>query len=129
MNYLKLQSRGFFEGEFVVTTDDRAFSIGDRIEVVLKESPHATGEMFLDTGGKNHPIIDFPLTIVKCCLTDEIEATLRIITSISCFHWYDCLEIGRVSVVTPFKYQHRNYNWYLPEIDGWVRGMFGKVKR
>ena len=128
MNHLKLQSRGLFEGEFVVTTENCSFSIGEYIEVVLREPPHPTGDIALGPDGKGQRIIDFLLTIVECCHIDEIEATLRIVTGASCSHWSDCLEVGKVSVVTPYKYWCRDFIWYMPKIDGWIKGAFGKVK-
>jgi len=35
---------------------------------------------------------------------------------------------GERSVVTPLKMEHREFVWYVPQINGWKPGMFGRVK-
>ena len=127
-NYLRLQQHGSFEGEFTVTTGDRTFSIGDYIEVFLSGPPYPV-EVVKTPDGKERHVIAFPLTVTECCHIDEIEVILKVSEGTLSFqHWSDCLSVGILSVVTPIKYKYKNFIWYMPKIDGWIRGMFGKVK-
>lgn len=124
---------GLFEGEFVVTNDRRSFSIGDYIEVFLKDQPYPTGETVLwrSQSGRDRllPIIAFPLRVVECCHVAEIDVVLHSVTITYAFrHWMRCLNVGIISVVVPFKYQHRERTWYMPKIDGWVPSINGRVK-
>jgi len=128
MNNLKLCQQGFFAGEFVITNEQCSFSIGDYIELYLKEAPYVTGETFLDLNGKKIHIIAFHLVITQYCYDTEIEVIMKKPVGISLRHWAECLEVGKISVVIPFKYEFSKYIWYIPKIDGWIPGMFGKVK-
>jgi hypothetical protein len=133
-NVMAMASRGYFAGEFVVTNDDCAYSIGDHIEVVLKDHAYPTGETFdvprLGGGEKIVHIAAFPLTVTLSAHVGPIEVLLKMAVGRAFSHWLDCLEIGVPSVVIPNKCEHRKHIWYMPKIDGWVpSGMFsGKTK-
>jgi len=127
-NHLRLCGQpGLFEGEFVVTNDRRSFSIGDYIEVFLKEQPYPTGETAL-CRKRRLPVVAFPLRVVECCLVDEIDVILHSVALTTFQHWKRCLDVGKISVVMPFKYQHREHTWYMPKIDGWIPSMHGRVQ-
>ena len=133
-NLLRLcGQRGLFRGEFVVTNNQCSFSIGDYIEVLLKDQPFNTGKTArcrrVDDTIRELPIIAFPLRVIECYHVDEIDVVLHSVASTRTFrHWMDCLDVGKISVVMPFQYQHRELIWYMPKIDGWVPGMYGRVR-
>lgn len=60
---LTYKQRGFFAGDFVISTGDSSFSIGDLIQVTLKNNPYATGEEITDPRGKQRKIVTFPPAI------------------------------------------------------------------
>jgi hypothetical protein len=125
-----MMTRGHFAGEFVVTDDECCYSIGDCLEVVLKDHAYPTGETFtIPMGGggeKTVHIAAMPLTVTLSALTEPIEVLLKMTVGRSFRHWLDCLEIGVPSVVIPHKYARSKYTWYMPKIDGWVpSGLIG----
>lgn len=125
---LFLRQKGLFRGEFVIVIgQQRSFSIGDYIEVVLKDKPFLTGETVTGLYGEAKRIVGFPLTIVSCCVA-EIDVTLSVVNGITYRLWFDCLNIGEKSIVVSYKMQHSDCTWYVPRIDGWIPGMFGKSR-
>ena len=131
-NVMAMASRGYFAGEFVVTNDDCAYSIGDCIEVVLKDHAHPTGETFyapkLGGGDKIVHIAAFPLTVTLSAIAEPFDVLLKVAGGWTFTHWHECLEIGVPSVVIPFKMENRGRVWYTPRIDDWVIGLVGKTK-
>lgn len=125
-NRLFLHQKGLFRGEFVVIDQRCSFSIGDYIEVVLKDKPFLTGETVTGLYGEAKRIVGFPLTVVSCCCIAEIDVTLSIAMGISCRHWFDCLNVGEKSVVISHVIQFRSLTSYVPKIDGWIPGVFRK---
>lgn len=125
MNFT-LQSRGYFAGQFVVSDDTSSRSIGDYIEVTLKDQPFRSGET--DIRGKMEPIFTFSLRVEFSCMAEPFDVDLRMLAGRSAKHWYECLEVGKTSVVIAERREYGTHVWYMPEIDGWKVGMFGKVK-
>jgi len=125
---IRICHEGFFAGEFIITDEYKTFSIGNYIEVYLKGPPYDTGKTILNGSDKEVSIIALPLVIMECCHTDRIEVILELPVCRSLKHWIKCLEIDKISVVTPYKFQYRNHIWYWPKIDGWIPGLYRKVK-
>lgn len=128
-NVMAMASRGYFAGEFVVTNDDCAYSIGDCIEVVLKDHAQPTGEKFtaptVGGGEKIVHIAGFPLTVTLSAHGEPLEVLLKVATGRMFRHWLECLEIGVPSVVIPCRCTKGKHIWYMPKIDGWVpHGLF-----
>jgi hypothetical protein len=132
-NVMAMMSRGYFAGEFVVINDDRAHSIGDCIEVVLKDHAQPTGDTFdvpcLGGGTKTVHVAGFPLTVTLSALTEPIEVLLKLAVGLSFRHWLACLEIGVPSVAIPTHYTKGKLTWHMPKIDGWLPGPFGSKVR
>lgn len=126
-NRLFLRHKGLFRGEFVVIDQQRTFSIGDYIEVILKDQPYPIGETVQGSHGETKHIVAFPLTVVSCCV-DEIDVALTIPAGISCRHWFDCLNVGVKSVVISHMMQYRRHTLYVPKIDGWLPGFPGRTR-
>lgn len=133
-NVMSMASRGYFAGEFVVTNDDCAYSIGDCIEVVLKDYAYPTGETFdapyLGGGEITIHIAAIPLTVTLSALKEPIEVLLKMAVGRAFHHWLECLAIGVPSVVVPHRYISGKHIWYMPKIDGWVPSglISGKAK-
>ena len=118
MNKLRLLHKGYWAGDFVVTTEDCSFSIGDYIEVILTEKAHIIDEVIKGFRGEDLHIAAFPLTITECCHSDEIKVILQSVMGVACRHWYTCLEVGQKSMVVSNKYETNFHTWYMPKIDG-----------
>jgi len=125
---LYVWQNGLFAGEFVITNQQRSFSIGDYIEVVLREQPYTTEGTVKDLYDVEKPIIVFPLTVVESCLNIGIDVVLRRPVGPISQLLFDCLVVGKMSIITTFKMQHCRCTWYVPKIDGWVPGLFGKTQ-
>ena len=124
---LYLCSHGFFHGEFVVVNRQRAFSIGDYIEVILRNEPCAIGETIQDLYGKERAVMALPLTVVSCCCATEIDATLLIVEGIHYRHWLNCLNVGVKSVVVSHQMRMPPSGriWYTPRIDDRLPAILG----
>jgi hypothetical protein len=94
----------------------------------LKDTPCPSGEKIQNVRGIELPIIDFNFKIVMSCNIDEMDVVMKLVPGRNLVHWVDCLEIGKNSVVTAVKFTYRDMAWYMPKIDGYVPGLFGKVK-
>lgn len=133
-NVLTMVTRGHFAGEFVITDDECCYSIGDCIEVVLKDNAYPTGETFTTPcrggGEKTIHIAAMPMTVTLSARAKPLEVLLKMAVGRSFRHWLSCLTVGVPSVIIPHKYAMSKHTWYMPKIDGWVpHGLFdGKAK-
>ncbi len=125
MSRFSLCQRGLFQGDFVITDGVHHYTIGNYIEVVLRERPYGTGVMVKSYKGKEIPLFCFPLTVYSF---DSGDVDLVLPIGRTSRHWFDCLEVGKVSLVTSVKCSTRKFTWYMPKINGYLPGMFGKVK-
>ena len=125
---LLLRRNGFFEAQFTLTDSHKTWSIGDYIEVILTNSPYATGES-IETPRKGLlKVVVFPLNIVFSSDDTDIFAEIRTVIGATAKHWFDCLKIGQRHIVKPCRFEYQKHIWYMPNIDGMVPGMFGPVK-
>ncbi len=117
MNKLRLISKGFFAGQFIVTTNTESFSIGDYIEVNSLQIPYIENRIWC-----------FPLLITFSSMSEEMEVKLLIPSGRQQQHWKECLKVGTSNVVRPAKFEFKKFVGYMPVINGWRPGMFGKVE-
>ncbi len=124
MNTLRMMHNGFFEGQFLVTTDECAFTVGKEITVLRTGKPFDTKVKFDLPDGRVVPCWALPVDLLapqKCP-----GLNIPISTGISGAHWNECLKEGVPSVVKLSKFTVRTHTGYVPNIDGWVPGLFGK---
>lgn len=105
--------RGHFAGNFVATTDDITFSLGDYIEAELLAPPWDTGTVERPHGKK---IFAFPLRIAFSCCPDSFYGELRQCENIirKCFE--ENLEIDRLCSIVPIFRKTANLSYYEPVI-------------
>lgn len=119
-----------YAGEFVIRDGDKFYSIGDYIEVTLTSQPYDTGERRENTlTGKDQSIWVFPLIVQFSSESEPFECALHISDDRIGRHWYECLEVGKIQTIRAIKCSIRQFTWWIPEIDGYKPGMFGKVKK
>ncbi len=120
-NRLSLCQWKFFQGDFIITDDERCYSIGNYIEVLLRDKVYIDGT-FMDFRDREVSIIAIPLTVIG------MDLILRLPIGRTARHWLDCLEYNKVNTITSIKYSIRKFTWYMPKINGYLPGIFGKVK-
>lgn len=126
MNTLRIVHDGFFEGQFVVATDQCAFTVGREVTIRRTGAPFDSGEKFdLPNGQVAHYwLLPVDLLAPQKCLGLNISIS----TNVTGRHWEECLAEGVPSVVKSSKFTMRDYTGYVANIDGWVPGLFGKKK-
>jgi hypothetical protein len=122
---VRLMSKGLFAGEFVATTDDQTFSLGNYLEVTLTAPAYVVGHL---DGLDGLGIWAFPLQIDFSAVEQTFQAEIRIVMGRTARHYNDCLKVGHTHTIVSCKCQYRKYVWYAPKIDGQVPGMFGPRK-
>lgn len=125
---LSLPSRGEHIGEFVICDGDKSYPIGDYIKVTLTSQPYDTGERVL-VEEKIFPVLEFPLTIQFSRELEPFECVLRRVPGRITRHWNECLEVGKIQTIRAIKRSIREFTYWIPEIDGYRPGIFGKVKK
>jgi len=122
---LRLQSQGFFGGQFILTDENKTWSIGDCIKVTLLDDVYDSGEK-LDTPRGKLSISAFPLAVLF--VAEVVQAILMLPIGVAAKHWFDCLVVGQIHTVKPRIYEYREHVWYYPEIDGRYPGMREAMK-
>lgn len=116
MNYLRIRQTGFWAGNFIITTEDQSYSLGNKINTILNAEPYATGEILFYRDRKK-PIVAFPLTI------NGLKVILEKAISRECRFWYDSLVVGYQSKIKTFKQTTGEFSYYTAEIDGNTKGV------
>ncbi len=126
MNTLRMIHNGFFEGQFLVTTDECAFTLGKEITVQRRGPVFDTGKKYTLPNGRVTDCWALPVDVLapqKCA-----DLNIPISAGISGVHWDRCLKEGVPSVVKGCKFSMRDYAGYVINIDGWVPGLFGRKR-
>lgn len=121
MNTFRLCSRGYFAGEFIITTDAVTYSIGGCIQVKQTGDLYQTAITITDPrSGGDLPIFALPLLVDFGCPGGALEVELQAIPGRSFQHWLHCLSKEDYVEVVPVKMTFSGHVWYAPNINGRV---------
>ena len=119
---VRLMTRGFFAGQFIATTDDRTFSLGDYLEVTHIAPAYVADH--LDIGA----VVAFPVQIDFSAVEQTFKTEIHILMGRMARHYMECLKVGHAHTIVACQFKYRKYTCWMPKIDGQVPGLHGPTK-